>query len=142
MLNNFAQTIYECRLIVRYEAQIGPLVGGVEKNENFYVTCRDSRYGGKVDAAGLKFAWETDLHSYSSERSNRIIGLYILTKPVLITFVRESSASQGVGWNRTDFEFFKYAPPMLPISCFGINCIINFCGHESAFLKQTYVCER
>lgn len=31
----------------------------------------------------------------------------LLTNPVLIIFVKDSNASHGVGWKRTDLEFFK-----------------------------------
>lgn len=58
-----------------------------------------------------------------------------LTNPELITLVRDSSASHCCGWKRTDLEFFRYAPPIFPINCFGISCIISFWGHESAFLE-------
>lgn len=58
-----------------------------------------------------------------------------LTKPEFMTLVKDSKASHCDGWNKTDFEFFKYEPPILPINCFGINCIINFCGQLSAFLE-------
>lgn len=59
-----------------------------------------------------------------------------LTYPLVIYLVNDSNASHGVGVKTTDFESFKCAPPILPIKFLGINCIINFSGQVSAFLKN------
>lgn len=49
--------------------------------------------------------------------------------------MRFSRESHAVGWKTTVLESFKNMPPILPINCFGINCIITRGGHDVPLLK-------
>lgn len=57
----------------------------------------------------------------------------VLTNPLTMTLVRESSASLGCRWNSTDLLSLRYCPPMLLMSCFGISCIRSLLGQVSTF---------